>query len=298
MATFPEAPSVIPDGRISRVRLAALACPHGAFPQQPKLKRWRAYASGWCGSLRGSTRSLRGPGLTRFCARSGGGREPAKCREPLGAAGVLPHRRGSPGSSRRALPLLLRSDGLMRQAKSLSPTSGFPWSGESLQVVASPCCEMALPDVISAILAQALGPPTPRCPSDALTRFFSEGFGLPQGDKGSALRMFPATASAGRTISGLQSFSNVRAPVLARPPGCSHRIHGPSRVAPGDGPRCPLRSVHGDFHHTAPPPEESRGAIAPRSVFESGAREAGTAPDRHRTASTAGACVVLDAAAT
>ena len=118
----------------------------------------------------------------------------------------------------------------MRQAKSLSPTSGFPWSDESLQVVASPCCEMALPDVISAILAQALGPPTPRSPSDAFTRFFSEGVGLPHGGRGSALRTFPATASAGRAISGLQSFSNVRAPVLARPPDCSHRIHGPSIV--------------------------------------------------------------------
>ena len=168
MATFPEAPSVIPDGRISRVRLEALAFPRGAFPQQPKLKRWRAYAPDWCSLLRGSTRFLRRPGLTRFCARSGGGRGPAKCREPLCPAEALPLRGGSPGSSRRALPLLLRSDRLMRQAKSLSPTSGLPWSDESLQVVASPCCEMALPDVISAILAQALGPPTPRCPSDAL----------------------------------------------------------------------------------------------------------------------------------
>jgi hypothetical protein len=230
MATFPEASVFIPDGRISRVRLAALACPRGAFPQQPKLKRWRASAPGWCGLLRGSTRSLREPGFTRFCARSGRGRKPAKCREPLCPVGVLPRRGGSPGSSRRALPLLPCSDRLMRQAKSLSSTSGFPSSDESLQVVASPCCEMALPDVISAILAWALGPPTPRCPSDALTRFFSEGFGLLPGERGSAHRFFPAHSFGRGTISGLQSFSDVRAPMLARPPGCSHRIHGLSII--------------------------------------------------------------------
>jgi hypothetical protein len=192
-------------------------CPRGAFPQQPKLKRWRAYAPGWCGLLRGLTRSLREPGLTRFCARSGGGRESAKCREPLCPAGVLPQRRGSPGSSRRALPLLLRSDGLMRQAKSLSPTSGLPWSDESLQVVASPCCEMALPDVVSAILAQALGP----IPRDALPMLLPvssrKASASPQGGGDRRIEHCPATASAGRTISGLQSFSDVRAPVLARP---------------------------------------------------------------------------------
>ena len=202
LATFPEAPAFIPDGRISRVRLAALACPHGAFPQQPKLKRWRAYAPGWCGLLRGSTRSLRDPDC-RFCARSGEGREPAKCREPLCAAGVLPHRRGSPGSSRRALPLLLRSDWLMRQAKSLSPTSGFPWSDESLQVVASPCCEMALPDVISAILAQALGP----IPRDALPMLLPvssrKASACPQRKRGRLIEVPPATASEGNGISGL-----------------------------------------------------------------------------------------------
>ena len=67
---------------------------------------------------------------------------------------------------------------------------------------------------------------TPRCPSDALTRFFSEGFGLSPRGRGSAHRIIPAAASAGSEISGLQSFSDVRAPMLAWPPGCSHPIHG------------------------------------------------------------------------
>jgi hypothetical protein len=41
----------------------------------------------------------------------------------------------------------------MRQAKSLSPPTVDALVGESLQVVASPCWEMALPNVISTILA-------------------------------------------------------------------------------------------------------------------------------------------------
>jgi len=41
----------------------------------------------------------------------------------------------------------------MRQTKSLSPPTVDALVGESSQVVVSPCWEMALPDVISAILA-------------------------------------------------------------------------------------------------------------------------------------------------
>src|SRR3972149_5482351 len=58
---------------------------------------------------------------------------------------------------RRALPLLLRSYGLMRQTKTLPPTP-VPLADGSLQVVASPCWEMALPDVVSEFLVQVLGP--------------------------------------------------------------------------------------------------------------------------------------------
>ena len=41
----------------------------------------------------------------------------------------------------------------MRRTITLSPHFGFPSCGESLQVAASPCWEMALPDVISASLS-------------------------------------------------------------------------------------------------------------------------------------------------
>jgi len=58
---------------------------------------------------------------------------------------------------RRALPLRHRSYGLMRQTKTLPPVS-VPFADGSSQVVANPCWEMALPDVISAFLVWVLGP--------------------------------------------------------------------------------------------------------------------------------------------
>jgi hypothetical protein len=88
---------------------------------------------------------------SRFCARACPGT--AKCPEPLCSVKALPSPRRCPAPSRRALPLLRRSYGLMRQTKSLSPPSACRPYGESLQVAASPCWEMALPDVISASLS-------------------------------------------------------------------------------------------------------------------------------------------------
>ncbi len=60
----------------------------------------------------------------------------------------------SPG---RALPLRHRSYWLMRQTKTLPPVP-VPFADGSLQVVANPCWEMVLPDVISRFLVQVLGP--------------------------------------------------------------------------------------------------------------------------------------------
>jgi hypothetical protein len=79
----------------------------------------------------------------------------AKYPEPLCPFEVLPHQGWHPVPSRRALPPLLRSYGLMRQTKTLPPPSGIDRTvGGSLQVAASPCWVMVLPDVISASLSQ------------------------------------------------------------------------------------------------------------------------------------------------
>src|SRR4029434_7501887 len=39
MVHVSASPPLIPDSRISRVRLAAIACPHRTFPHLPRLKR-------------------------------------------------------------------------------------------------------------------------------------------------------------------------------------------------------------------------------------------------------------------
>ncbi len=48
-------PPLIPDGRISRVRLAAAACPQRTFPDSPRVKRSLVYAPGMASYTSGST---------------------------------------------------------------------------------------------------------------------------------------------------------------------------------------------------------------------------------------------------
>ena len=82
---------------------------------------------------------------------------PTKRRESLCPLKALPLGGWRPAPPRRALPLLHRSYGLMRQTKTLPPVP-VPFADGSLQVVANPCWEMVLPDVISRFLVQVLGP--------------------------------------------------------------------------------------------------------------------------------------------
>jgi hypothetical protein len=71
---------------------------------------------------------------------------------------------------------------------------------------------------------------TPQCSAGALARFFPADNGLTLEGRGSAHLDHPCNATSTRTaISGLQSFLYVQAPILARPPGCTHRC---SLVAP------------------------------------------------------------------
>jgi hypothetical protein len=100
--------------------------------------------------------------LPRLCVRDRPG--PARCPEVLCPVKALPlpGRRLAP--PQRASPLLLRSYDLMRQTKTLPPPTGVALVGGSLQVAASPCWEMALPDVISASLSlDARAPVTAVC---------------------------------------------------------------------------------------------------------------------------------------
>ena len=65
---------------------------------------------------------------------------------------------------------------------------------------------------------------TPRRFPGAFTRFFPENIGLTLDLRRSAHPDSPCKATLTRhAISGLQSFHNVQAPILARPPGCTYR---------------------------------------------------------------------------
>jgi hypothetical protein len=78
-------------------------------------------------------------------------------RAPSPPWGVTPPRVVFP-QPRPALPGPHRSYGLMRQTSPLSPPTHGGLVGKSMQVTACPCWEEALPDVISSISVEVLGP--------------------------------------------------------------------------------------------------------------------------------------------
>ena len=101
---------------------------------------------------------------------------------------------------------------------------GFPYSNRSLQVVVTPCCPLALPDVISANLSLRARTPTPaalvvRTPvSSHKTSAFPE--------KSSGRRFGGSPCSSNFSMgdfSRLQLFDHLPARRFARHPGCSHR---------------------------------------------------------------------------
>jgi len=111
----------------------------------------------------------------------------------------------------------------MRQTKSLPPPSALASVGGSLQVAASPCWEMALPDVISADLSLGAWTPTPAVPMVHLLVSSHGATASPALGPGRQPTTFRTATSVRAHISGLQSFANVQAPRFARPPGRSHR---------------------------------------------------------------------------
>ena len=76
--------------------------------------------------------------------------------------------------------------------------------------------------------------PTPWFSAGAFARFFPADNGLTLQERRSAPQNYPCNAtSAEEDFSGLQSFRNVQAPILTRPPGCSYRCGSVSTGQPG-----------------------------------------------------------------
>jgi hypothetical protein len=146
-----------------------------------------------------------------------------ECPEPLCPGRALPalgRPRRPPGG---ALPPRRRSYGLMRQTIPLPAPPVRPLRAGSSQVVASPCCEMALPDIISAILAWVLGPLPRRALRPHASATSPRTPASPQSRRVRRAKFPPHCSFMGTSISRLQSFDHLRAPTLARPPDCSHR---------------------------------------------------------------------------
>ena len=99
----------------------------------------------------------------------------------------------------------------------------LPRVAESLQVAASPCWELGPSRRYLRNPCPGAWTRTPQCPFGALTRFFPKGIGLTSVGTGSAHQTHPQCNFNDGRISGLQSFANVQAPILARPPDCTHR---------------------------------------------------------------------------
>jgi hypothetical protein len=155
----------IPDGRISQVRFWPR--PWRISKQEPSREtrdlntglhtpqRVPVYSCSCHGSM--STACI------QLCVWVPSRSMAAECPEPLCQVQVLP----APGclheTPRRALPLLHRSYGLMRQTN-LLPSYSVPLLDGSSQVVTSPCWMLALPDVVSACLSLDAWPHTPASP--------------------------------------------------------------------------------------------------------------------------------------
>jgi len=162
MATFPQAPlrsrtvgfpesgsdlGLSPKGLPDRGEVQVLAHIHPCRPRFASRARPR----------------FGGAGLPWLCVQEPPPGPPS-AQSPFAQLRSCRRRDGLHGPPRRALPPLPRSYGLMRQTKSLPPPTVAPLVDGSWQVAASPCWEMALPDVISANPSPSAWAPTPAVP--------------------------------------------------------------------------------------------------------------------------------------
>ena len=148
---------------------------------------------------------------------------PPSAQSPFARRGRYPRRRGVTRRVGGRCPAFLAPTG---SCAGPNPSRRLPLTlyGGSLQVVASPCWEMALPGVISDICAKELGP-LPRPPLRCSCPFLPGGLRPRRSFQRLGASGISVALQLGRrvAISGLQSFRYVPAPPLARPPVCTYR---------------------------------------------------------------------------
>ena len=240
--TFPQASRFIPDGRISRVRLATTTCPPTAFPYPMRLKRSLAFPPLGYGLPLVSTKPALAPHTQALSPVRWAVPCPSWPGVPLPSPG-FPLPGAASGRLEPALPGRLRSYGLMRQtwmlqgpSLSLGPSvfaggcEPLLQTGPSRHYLCNPC-------------PGAWTPTRQRSPG-ARTRFFPADIGLTSHGTRSARQTFPAW----------------QLPQGARFPGCSHslmfkrkqallqRTARPAEKLPGVPPRFRLQGVYGEGH--------------------------------------------------
>jgi hypothetical protein len=144
-------------------------------------------------------------------------------RAPLHIRGVTPHVAVSPTTSVGSTPpsSLIRTHAPDQKA----PIDfSFPYFNRSLQVVVTPCCQMALPDVISANLSLRARTPTPAALVVRLPVSSHKTSAFPEMSSGRRFSGYPCVSNFSMSdFSRLQSFDYLPARRFARHPGCSHR---------------------------------------------------------------------------
>jgi len=173
---------------------------------------------------------------------------PPRAQSPFARIEALPLSARCLASRQRALPLLLRSYGLMRQSIHPPASFGSRLVVGSLQVVTSPCWVLDLPGVISADPSLGVWTRTPVGSHGALARFFPwQHRSSPSFNWIDFPTLFSRKATShGGSISGLQPFRYVQTPRFARHPGRSHHSF------PLGGCDFSIRASHGSSPHHAP----------------------------------------------
>jgi hypothetical protein len=229
--TFPSSPLLIPDGRISRVRLAATAISQRPFPYRTRLKRSLTCPRSLCGYLRCFAARLpvpQFPGLISGCVAA---QQPLPTESPF--ARVRP-----------CLPRLALQAPVSRCYPAVSALTGScvrPSSSRRLRLslvlrVLAGCCEPLLHDGPSrrylCYLPAGAWTPTPAALQVHLPVSSLKTLAFPAVISGRRSATARTATSVRIVLSGLQSFLYVQAPAFARHPGRSHRY---ARAHGGDG---------------------------------------------------------------
>ena len=237
IAHVSASPPLIPDSRLSRVRLAASdvwVLSQRSLPLRPGGLSAHAHTPLIRMVYCTASQRLRLPPASSTESRVVSPTWPSLYREPLRLRwGVTPPRVVFP-RPRPALPGPHRYSGLMRQTSPLSRPTLDGLVRESLQVAACPCWEEALPDVISSISVEVRGPVPRRASAVRLPVSSRRTSASPymQEVRRAETPAMMATSMTNR-FRGCQSFRDVQAPPLARPPGCSYRRGAKSSGQPG-----------------------------------------------------------------